>query len=145
MVSGLKIFATSNVTYGRDYLYLQFRIVKHASIPTAIKLTVERNVSTIFSELLETNFETIKWTDNAMAERSCAETSNKTCASVLDIQVSKYNVSCTDTGTYRGLVEFDNGQNRTDQVFVEVEGKNTSVKFICLLHQPALQIQLSSL
>jgi hypothetical protein len=137
LVSGLKIFATSNVKYGQDYLYLQFRIVKTASMSTATKLTVDRNVSTIFSKLLETNFETITWNDTVMEERSCSEISNNTCAVVLDIQLPAKNVNCTDTGMYRGHVEFVDGSKATDQVYIEVKGMNITVKFFGLLYQPA--------
>ena len=104
---------------------------------TATKLTVDRNVSTIFSNLLETNFENITWNDTDMKERSCSETSNNTCALVLDIQVPTNKVNCTDTGMYRGHVEFVDGSNATDQVYIEVKGMNISVKFFGLLYQPA--------
>ena len=104
---------------------------------TATKLRVERNVSTIFSELLETNFENITWKDNDMKGRACSETSNNTCAAVLDIQLPADTVNCTDTGMYRGHVYFADGSNAKDQVYIEVEGMNTSVKFFGLLYQPA--------
>ena len=104
---------------------------------TATKLTVDRNVSKIFSKLLETNFENITWNDTDMKERSCSETSNNTCAIVLDIQLPTNKVNCTDTGMYRGHVEFVDGSNATDQVYIEVKGMNISVKSFGLLYQPA--------
>ena len=133
LVSGLKIFATSHVTYGQDYLYLQFRIVKTASMSTATKLTVDRNVSKIFSKLLETNFENITWNDTDMEERSCSETSNNPCAVVLDIQLPTNKVNCTDTGMYRGHVEFVDGSSATDQVYIEVKVVPDSIDPIKLL------------
>jgi hypothetical protein len=71
-----------------------------------------------------------------MKERSCSETSNNTCAIVLDIQLPTNKVNCTDTGMYRGHVEFVDGSNATDQVYIEVKGMNISVKSFGLLYQP---------
>ena len=121
---GPDIFATNNVTYGQDYLYLQCRIVLSSNKPTAVKLTVYRNMS----KVLQTDFSSITWNDDDLKNRSCSEAIDGACAKVLDIQISKDSVSCTDTGLYQGMVEFSDDSNSTAETYIEVKGKQVTFK-----------------
>ncbi|CAC5394032.1 unnamed protein product [Mytilus coruscus] len=119
--SDLQIFFTKKITYGQDYLYVQFRSVQTSTAVTVNKLIVQRNNTATFVDILETDFNSTVWKDSKMQERSCSETWNGVCANVTDIHISKDNVNCADTGTYRGILELSDGSNLTEQAHLEVK------------------------
>ncbi|XP_063398419.1 uncharacterized protein LOC134683198 [Mytilus trossulus] len=61
------------------------------------------------------------WKDSKMQQRFCVETWSGVCANVTDMHISKDNVNCEDTGTYRGILELSDGSNITELAQLEVK------------------------
>ncbi|XP_052063742.1 uncharacterized protein LOC127703264 [Mytilus californianus] len=122
VASDLKIFSTKKITYGQDYLYIQFRSVQSSKTATVNRLIVQRNTTSAFVDILETDFNSITWKDSKMQERSCSEVLEGPCAKVMDIQIPKDKVIYTDTGIYKGTLELSDGSKLEEQAYIEVTG-----------------------